>query len=230
MDGMMKRSTCSTTPPPGASRRPTIPDGQRLADVRSLDPGVVPPNGDRDLVPARRLPEEAAVQEGGVRDVEGVLERVPQWTGQREIAADGRIVAVDGREPVRRPDRCRVGRRVHPHEPVVLGRRVRLCATRLPIRLAGQRGNEATGPRRVELPAVVAALKKSVRNATGRQRHVAMRAAVEKRTCLTAPVAKEHERRVLDGARARLSAERRTRARDEPLMGQVAGRRHATGR
>src|SRR5262249_34598325 len=46
----------------------------------------------------------------------------------------------------------------------------------------------------------------SVRDVTGRQRDVAMRSAVGQRGGLAAPVAEEHEGRVLDGARERRSA------------------------
>jgi hypothetical protein len=195
------------------------PRRSRLADELGVGAVRVPVDVDLDLVLALRGPEEAAVEERGVRHVERVLERVPERPRERDRATDRRVPVVDGREAVRRARGRHVGRRVDPHEAVLLDGRIQGRAPRFAVGLGRERRHEPACASAVEAPAVVAALEDPVGHAARRQRYVPVRTAVEQRGGAALAIAEEHERHVLQCARA-TGAQLGRLAEDEPVMGR----------
>src|SRR5262245_50744463 len=187
----------------------------RLAHVLGFH-AVAPAAHERaNLVGRAGATKEPAVEERRVWDVERVLDRGMYRRLHVEHVLDR---GVAGRAAQRQWHRLAGGRgvrrREYPDEAVALERRKRRCAASRRVAVVTQARNGAALPRGVELPAVIGALEPPGRqHAAERQRHVAVRTAVEQRRRALALAAEQHERH----------AEQRARERAAPQLARSTG-------
>ena len=206
---------------PGQARR------AGLAQVLGLDPvvGVAHHHVDVHRVPA--APEQAAVEEGGVGHVEGVLQGGVEAGGHRQAAAH-RLVAglVDAGEAERRRPTARrrgVGKTHTKPSCSAVGKVSTRRARR--SRLLQQAGDGPARPAPVEPPPVVAALQQPVLHrcpATGGRCGAG---SGRRPPRPTVPVAEQRHRHAQDGAG---HGRRRPRSDDRQATYQWCGSRTST--
>ena len=147
-------------------------------------------------------PQQPAVEERGVRDVEGVLDRRlhrgADVVGQDDLAASGAHIGEPRTARSTAPGRART--RTTPRRPA----RVRRGRRRPAVRdVAVEAGDGDARAATVEAPAVVAALERARVDAAHGQRRVSVRASVGQHAGPAGAVAEHDKRRVheLDGQR-----------------------------
>src|SRR5579859_3518360 len=183
-------------------RYPKTTECDRLAEVLDLDPArYLGAHGTDGF--GVTAPEEAPMEVGGVRHVEGVLDG--RVHGAVEITLEHDLPgpsAIEVREAEGLPCRRRPGLAPNPDEAILLPGRVG-------DHVSGRRRSEVTGGQSgdgeaiavpVEAPAVVRAFETAVPVDTPEgQRDVAVRTAIEEGTRVAGAVAEHHERGVHQG-------------------------------